>query len=166
MTKHRIIGFVVLLAILVIIGQYFLNGFHSGKRHLHVFRSPPIELLDSKEITPDNAPKVQSTETLIEQRSDDISLPQQAMSGLAWTVQVVTVRKQDSAKSVLKQLQNAGFDSFISPVSLPEGPLYRVLAGPFLEHQAAIDAIGIIQKKLNMTGILKSYDITIDEQLN
>ncbi|MCD8499933.1 MAG: SPOR domain-containing protein [Gammaproteobacteria bacterium] len=166
MSKHRMIGFVVLLAILVIIGQYFLNGFHSGKHHLHVFRSPPIELLDPKDMTPDNAPKVQSTETLIDQRTEDIPSPQQAITTLAWTVQVVTVRKHDSAKSVLKQLQSEGFDAFISPTSLQGAPVYRVVAGPFLEHQAAIDALAIIQKKLNMTGILKSYDMTIDEQLN
>jgi len=166
MSKHRMIGFVVLLAILVIIGQYFLNGFHSGKRHLHVFRSPPIELLDPEEITPDNAPKVQSIETLLDQGSDDVPPPQQIVSTLAWTVQVVTVRKQDSAGSVLKQLQREGFDAFISPASLQGVPVYRVIAGPFLEHQAAIDALVMIQKKLNMTGILKSYDMTINEQLN
>lgn len=167
MNKHRIIGLIVLMAVAVMIGQYCLN-YSKGNRHaFQTRRSLPIAPLDKNMTAPDNAPRVQSTETLIEEHFDT-SIENVAVVP-AWIVQVAILSSETSAQRLTQQLKELGLDAFLSPMQLQGKAVYRVAAGPFTQQTLALSALSAIQEKLKVTGILKPYTIgepkEIDTQL-
>lgn len=157
MNKHRIIGLIVLLAIAVLLGQYLLNYYQGRTSHLQVYRSPPLAPLNAKMTSPDNAPKIQTTEVLLEKHFD--SVPENVPAVPAWIVQVAILSNDASAQALLSQLKNLGLDAFILPTSLQGKSVYRIVAGPFTQQVLAVNALTTIQEHLKVTGILKQYTV-------
>ena len=154
MNKHRIVGLVVLIALVVIAVQFFLS-YQKTNYHLQTHRSPPVAPLSAKQTTPENAPVVKSTEALMEKHFD--SVPDSVSATPAWIVQIASLTNEAAAQKLLSQLKAAGFDAFIFTLSVQDKPTFRVCAGPFTDQSLAITALSSIQENLKMTGILKQY---------
>lgn len=154
MNKHRIVGLIVLIALSVIIVQ-FLLGYQKGPHHLQEYRSPPVAPLAEKMTTSENAPAIQSTETLLEENFN--TAPDVVPAVAAWVVQIASLTNENSAQNLLKKTKEAGYDAFILSLSVEGTPTYRVCAGPFTDQSLAINALSTIQESLKITGILKQY---------
>lgn len=154
MNKHRIVGIIVLVALAVIVGQFVLN-YQTANHHLQAYRSPPVKPLTASMMAPENAPKVQSTETLMEEQFD--ATPDIVPAVPAWVVQIASLTNEAAAQKLLAQLKGLGFDAFIFNLSVQGTPTFRVCAGPFTDQSQAITALSTIQGRLKITGILKQY---------
>lgn len=153
MNKHRIVGLIVLIALSIIFVQFFIS--YQKAYPLKMHHSPPVAPLENKETSPENAPKVQSAETLMEDHFD--TAPDVVPATPAWVVQVASLTNKASAQKLLDQLKALGADAFILELSSQDSPTFRICAGPFTDRSLAINAIGTIQESLKMTGILKQY---------
>ena len=154
MNKHRIVGIIVLIALAVIGGQFFLS-YQKANHHLQAYRSPPVAPLAAKMTTPENAPNVQSAESLMEEHFD--ATPDVVPAVPAWVVQIASLTNEAAAQKLLAQLKGLGLDAFILTLSVQGTPTFRVCAGPFTDQPLAITALSTIQQSLKMTGILKQY---------
>ncbi len=154
MNKHRIVGFIVLVALVVISVQFFLT-YQRAKHPLQAYRSPPIAPLTANLTTPNNAPSVQSAETIMEKDFD--GAPDIAPAVPAWIVQVASLSNESAAQILLAQLKALGFDAYIFPFTLQDKQSFRVCVGPFTEQSLAVSALSTVQEKLKITGILKQY---------
>ncbi|MES2204310.1 MAG: SPOR domain-containing protein [Pseudomonadota bacterium] len=153
MNKHRIVGLIVLIALAVIAAQFFIS--YQKTYPLQTHRSPPVAPLEEKSMSPENAPKVQSTETLMEEHFD--AVPDRVVATPAWVVQIASLTNQSKAQALLDQLKSLGFDAFIFNLSGQGTSTFRICAGPFTDRSLAITALSQIQERLKMTGILKQY---------
>ena len=153
MNKHRIVGLLVLLALAVIFVQFFLS--YEKANHHQGYRSPPVAPLQEKMTTPENAPAVQSAETIIEEHFD--AAPDVVPATPAWIVQIASLTNETAAQTLLTKLKSLGFDAFILSLSVQGKPTFRVCAGPFTDQSLAINALSTIQESLKITGILKQY---------
>lgn len=157
MNKHRIIGLIVLLAVIVMGVQFLLSYQKIGGLHtrLQAYRSPPVPPLQPEMTSPEHAPAIQSADALMQERFDTTADPVPAVP--AWIVQVASLSTETSAQILLAQLQKLGLDAFIYASSSQGQPSYRVCAGPFTQQQVAVAALSTIAKSLKITGILKQY---------
>lgn len=154
MNKHRIVGLIVLIALVVLGGQFFFS-YQTTSHPLQAYRSPPVAPLPEKMTTPESAPSVQSAETLMEEHFN--AAPDVVPAVPAWVVQIASLTNKAAAQTLLAQLKALGFDAFIFTLSIQSKPTFRVCAGPFTQQSLAITALGTIQESLKMTGILKQY---------
>lgn len=154
MNKNRVVGLVVLIALAVIFVQFFL-GYQKTNRPLQAYRSPPVAPLQEKMRATENAPSVQSAETLMEEHFD--AAPDIVPATPAWVVQIASLTNQVAAETLLSKLKSLGYDAFIVTLSVQDKPAYRVSVGPFTDQSLALDALSDIQESLKMTGILKQY---------
>jgi DedD protein len=154
MNKHRIVGFIVLSALVVIGVQFFLT-YQKTNHSLQAYRSPPIAPLSAKLTSPNNAPSIQSAEAVMERNFDNA--PDVVPAVPAWIVQIASLSNESAAQTLLTQLKSLGFDAFIFPFTLQDKQSFRVCAGPFTEQSLAITALSTIQERLKITGILKQY---------
>ncbi len=162
MSKHRIIGLIVLIALAIMTGQFCLNYYQSSRHHLQTYRSAPVAPLNQSKLNADNAPKVETTRSLIESNLDVI--PETVPAVSAWIVQMAILSNQVSAQKLLQQLKALGFEAFIATCTLQGKSAYRVALGPFTQQQLALDALMTAQEKLKMTGILKQYTIGSEDE--
>lgn len=164
MNKHRIVGLLVLIALAVMMVQFFLS-YQKANHYSQVYRSPPVAPLKEKLITPENAPTVQSTETLMEENFE--TTPDIMPPTPAWIVQIASLTNAAAAQTLLAKLKATGYDAFILTLSAQGTPTFRICAGPFTDQSLAITALSTIQESLKMTGILKQYipgDVKVDSQ--
>ncbi len=153
MNKHRIVGLIVLIALAIISVQFFIS--YQKTYPLQTHRSPPVAPLEEKSISPENAPKVQSVDTLMEEHFDET--PDVISTTPAWVVQIASLTNDATAQKLPDQLKALGFDAFILNLSVQGTPTFRICAGPFTDRSLAITALSTIQESLKMTGILKQY---------
>ena len=76
---------------------------------------------------------------------------------IAWTLQVVSVGKQDKAEELMQQLLNMGFKAYFKAVSHGDETLYRVYVGPKFERDKMRDAKQVIDKKFRVNSIVARY---------
>lgn len=157
MNKHRIIGFIVLLA-LVMMGIQFLLSYQkmsSLHSHLQAYRAPPEPPLSAEMTSARHAPTIQSTDVLVQEHFGMTADPIPAVP--AWIVQVASLSNEASAEALLARLKEVEQDAFIYPLLLQGQQTYRVCVGPFTQQQVAVEALSAVAKSLKITGILKQY---------
>lgn len=170
--KNRLIGLIVLIAFAVIFGQFCLNYYKDTHYHVSVYRSPPLSPLTNDELSSDNAPKIETRDSLLEQaikhdKNENIALlpaleekyDKEGSFASAWIVQVAILSNQNSADLLLRQLKEHELDAFVESFMLNEKIMYKVALGPFVKQELAINALTSLQESLKMTGILKQYSV-------
>ncbi|MCZ6830019.1 MAG: SPOR domain-containing protein [Gammaproteobacteria bacterium] len=76
---------------------------------------------------------------------------------IAWTLQVVSVSKQDKAEVLMRQLLDMGYKAYFKAVSHGDGTLYQVYVGPKFERDKMQDAKPVIDKKFRVNSIVVRY---------
>jgi DedD protein len=76
---------------------------------------------------------------------------------IAWTLQVVSVSKQDKAEELMQELVDMGYKAYFKAVTHGDGTLYRVYVGPKFERDKMQDAKLAIDKKFRVNSIVARY---------
>ncbi|WP_163371558.1 SPOR domain-containing protein [Endozoicomonas acroporae] len=168
--KQRLIGAVVLLALLIILAPALFRG---GETHPLVtsrpspaapgLESPPVPaFVDQLDIPPDVVEVVpSSTETVLESESDRT----EKATGVdesghlkAWSLQLATFADKNNARNLEKQLKTKGYSAFQKKISTETGKVfYRVYIGPEVRPDELQQLKVTIKKELGLEGILVRY---------
>lgn len=76
---------------------------------------------------------------------------------IAWTLQLVSVRKQDKAEALMQELLELGYKSYFKAVTHGDGTLYRVYVGPKFERAKLDEAKKVLDKKFRVNSIVTRY---------
>lgn len=142
--KQRLLGAVILAAILVILVPEWLDGAGHKSRH-----SPDISLRDKpvfqpmQQIMPKavKPPTATATETHVRKRS----------AIKAWTLQVGSFDDQGNAYVLRDKLQAEGFPAYVDSIKTPKKTSYRVRIGPELDRLRLVE----LKKKVFETNKLE-----------
>lgn len=147
MNKHRIIGLLVIIAIIVISAEFLLN-----------YRQPEI-------VTPSILPPPASVEAVqhlpvaqpvVDSAAEDKKLVAVRLEQ-AWVVQVASYKDMITADALVEHLQAKAFDAFAYPIDV-EGKLYiRVSVGPVATHQDAERLKADLLEKMKLAGFITPY---------
>ncbi len=74
-----------------------------------------------------------------------------------WVVQLGSFAQEDNARELDKRLREAGFASFVEPVSQSGKTVYRVRVGPEVKRSEAEKTLGRIEDQFELKGIVVSY---------
>lgn len=186
MNKHRVVGFIVIVALIVIATEFLLNYRLQTKVATVELVQPPmpelVENTDSVEVE-DIQPAIQlSTEadqaaeatsgssTDVGEQSISASIHQpksnSATPGVhAWVVQLASYADQENADKLVGRLRKNGFDAFSYSAVLNGKNYFRVNAGPVATTEAAKELMVNLEKKVKLKGYLVKYS-PVDELKN
>ena len=76
----------------------------------------------------------------------------------SWVIQVGSFSSQDKAAEIVDQLVAEQMRAYYREIPGDQGPLYRVLVGPYLNNDEADKDGLIIDQKLNLSSILMTFE--------
>jgi DedD protein len=76
---------------------------------------------------------------------------------IAWTLQVVSVGKQEKAEDLVQQLLDMRYKAYFKAISHGEGTLYRVYVGPKFDRGKVEAAKLVVDKKFRVNSIVTRY---------
>ena len=162
--KYRIIGSLVLLALAVIILPFFLDGAGYQETQkippLHTEPEPEpaafieVETVDVSDpdlvsITAPETTAPVTPATTDNQLLGTDGLPQ------GWLVQLASFKNQQNAKQLQSKLQATGIKAYLQP----KGEVFRVLAGPVLTKEHALQLKAELLEKFKLSGIVVLYEM-------
>lgn len=113
--------------------------------------SPVIENLDKQD-----ADTVEPEKSGSETDSVDIELP--STVGLsAWVVQLGSFSSKENAESLNTKLKNAGYRSFVEPLTINDDTVFRVRVGPELKREDAETIKDRLNQAMELKGIVVEY---------
>ncbi len=168
--KQRLIGAVVLLALLIILAPALFTG---GETHHLVSSSssserpqleaPPVPaFVEQLGVTPDVVEVVSSSaEVVLEPEGDGAEKP----TGVddkghlkAWSLQLATFADKTNARNLEKQLKGKGYSAYQKKISTEKGKvLYRVYIGPEVRTDELQQLKVTIKKEMGLEGILVRF---------
>ena len=167
--KQRLIGAVVLLALLIILAPALFRG---GETHPLVtsrsspeapqLDSPPVPaFVDHLDVPQDIVEVVSSSEVILEPESDRA----ERATGVdekghlkAWSLQLATFADKNNARNLEKQLKSKGYSAFQKTVSTEKGKMfYRVYIGPEVRPDELQKLKVTIKKEMGLEGILVRF---------
>ena len=168
--KQRLIGAVVLLALLIILAPALFRG---GETHPLVtsrsspeapqLDSPPVPaFVDQLDIPQDVVEVVSSSsEIILEPESDSA----EQTTGVdekghlkAWSLQLATFADKNNARNLEKQLKSKGYSAFQKTISTEKGKIfYRVYIGPEVRPDELQQLKVTIKKEMGLDGIVVRY---------
>ena len=92
----------------------------------------------------------------VQERAQVNALDEQGIP-IAWTLQLVSVSKQDKAEVLMQELLDMGYKAYFKAVSHGDGTLYRVYVGPKFERAKLDDAKRVLDKKFQVSSIVTRY---------
>jgi len=146
--RKRIIGAIVLAAILVILVPEWLDGAGHKSRY-----SQDVEIPDKPEFKP-IAGYMESpdSESTINKR-----IKSEESSVHAWALQLGSFSKEANAEAMRDKLRAKGYASYVDVLKKPNRTTYRVRIGPELDKQQ-LEKIKIeLSKKEKMKGMLVQH---------
>ncbi|WP_257264150.1 SPOR domain-containing protein [Endozoicomonas sp. ONNA2] len=168
--KQRLIGAVVLLALLIILAPALFRG---GETHpLVTSRSvpetprlepPPVPaFVDQLDIPRDVVEVVSSsTEIVLEPesvRTDKTTGVDEKGHLKAWSLQLATFADKNNARSLEKQLKGKGYSAFQKKIATEKGKIfYRVYIGPEVRPDELQQLKVTIKKEMGLEGIIVRY---------
>jgi len=124
--KQRLLGAVILAALLVIIVPEWLDG--AGHRARY---SQNIEMRDKpvfksmQEIMPEASTKVTKSDSKVSRKHSSIQ---------AWALQVGSFNEEANALTLKDKLMAKRFPAYVDPLKTPKKTVYRVRIGPELDR--------------------------------
>lgn len=180
MSKHRLIGIIVLAAVVIITIQLLPNHQQSSQYSAAVTQTVPTEpnLSTSQERTELNI--VSSTngaegeEQAIDQYLDDEAPLSEVKESLptketkenpskqyshAWVVQLGSYSDTKYANILASKLKNSGYDAFTYKTVVNDLQVVRVYVGPVTSRQEADQLINQLNNAVDIKGIVTRYEV-------
>ena len=179
--KHRIVGAIVLVALVVIFVPMLLNENEPPPELKGVREMPPRGATETKVIVtpvaseeakprqnPEAVTKTETTSTITEgapkqeTKTAPAEKPAKAPAAAdkitqAWVVQVGTFSNTDNANHLRDKLKSRGHTVHVETVTLAGKKALRLRVGPFRDKEQAAKAQAQIRKELHVQGVVQSY---------
>ncbi|MFM2482734.1 SPOR domain-containing protein [Celerinatantimonas sp. YJH-8] len=167
--KHRIIGTIVVVALLVII----LPDLFDGKKEpvKEQFNSIPFapEPADEKPLMIDlsqssaapaapAAPVASTNSTAVTQPDVKPSSPVSSFSDSAWIIQLATLKSSEGTNQLIDKLQKAGFQAHSYPRIPVDGELNRIFIGPEVSKDSLEKQLNQLQKLTGLKGLIRRFE--------
>ena len=179
--KHRIVGAIILVALVVIFVPMLLNENEPPAEFKGVGEMPPRGATETKVIvTPvaseavkprqnseaatkteaasaitESAPKLETKTAPVEKPAKDPAAADKITQ--AWVVQVGTFSNTDNANHLRDKLKSRGHTVHTESVTLAGKKALRLRVGPFRDKEQAVKAQAQIRKELHVQGVVQSY---------
>lgn len=169
-SKQRIIGAFVLFALALIFFPLLFDL--SGDMPLDTSAKIPA----MPEIEPEVVPEPEPVEEVIApepeetffqpaveptpEESRDPAPPALNKEGVpdAWVIQVGSFSERTKAESLSNRLKQDGHKSYVEPVKLSQGQMYRVFIGPNILKKDALDVQQRVEEKYRVQTILRKIE--------
>lgn len=146
--RKRIIGAIVLAAILVILVPEWLDGAGHNSRY-----NTNVEIPDK----PEFKPIASYMETTDSEATINKRIKSEESSVHAWALQLGSFSKEANAEAMRDKLRAKGYASYVDVLKKPNRTSYRVRIGPELDKQH-LEKIKIeLSKKEKMKGMLVQH---------
>ena len=179
--KHRIVGAIVLVALVVIFVPMLLNEKEPPPELKGARVTPPSGATETRVIvapvaietpklapTPETVMKTETAPAVIssvpkpETKSAPVEKPAKAPAVAdkitqGWVVQVGTFSNAGNASHLRDKLKSHGHAVLTESVSLSGKKAQRLRVGPFRDKEQAIKAQAQIRKELHVQGVVQSY---------
>lgn len=161
--KQRLIGAIVLMALMVIFLPMFFNGGNAEQIDILIEmpEKPPIPEFDvSKPATPSElkakeesqSPKEEMIlEELKDKKVDAEGLP------VSWTLQVASFKERENAEKLRDKLRDGGYKAYIKYRLDVEPRMIRVFVGPVLDRKTVDKFKTSISKQYKLDGVVVRY---------
>jgi DedD protein len=179
--KHRIVGAIVLVALVVIFVPMLLNENEPPPELKSVREMPPRVVTETKvivtpvadeaakpgqnpeavtktETTPaiaESAPKPETKTAPVEKPAKAPVVADKITQG--WVVQVGTFSSAENANHLRDKLKSHGHTVHMESVMLAGKKAQRLRVGPFSNKELAVKAQAQIRKELHVQGVVQSY---------
>jgi DedD protein len=113
----------------------------------------PIDIEDNTELAVANPPSnsaVVSNSTTVETKK--------ALTETAWTIQLGAFQNKENINSLLKKLNNAGFQVHTIPHEVVDGQLTRVFVGPDISKKKLEEQLPRLKRLTNLNGKLVPFN--------
>ncbi len=179
--KHRIVGAIVLVALVVIFVPMLLNENEPPPELKGVREMPPRGATETKVIVtpvageevkprqnPEAVTKTETTSATVEStpkpetKTAPVEKPVKVPAATdkitqAWVVQVGTFSSADNASHLRDKLKSRGHTVHTESVTLAGKKALRLRVGPFRDKEQAVKAQAQIRKELRVQGVVQSY---------
>jgi len=179
--KHRIVGAIVLVALVVIFVPMLLNENEPPPELKGVREMPPRVVTETKVIVtpvadeaakprqnPEAVTKTETTSAITENvpRPETKTAPMEKPAKApavadkitqGWVVQVGTFSSTDNANHLRDKLKSHGHTVHTESVTLAGKKALRLRVGPFSNKELAVKAQAQIRKELRVQGVVQSY---------
>lgn len=161
--KQRLIGAIVLVALMVIFLPMFFNGgdVEPVDILIEMPEKPPIPEFDiSKPIKPSELKAKEepqpsgideTLEALKDKKTDADGLP------VSWALQVASFKERENAEKLRDRLREGGFKAYIKYRLDVEPKMVRVFVGPVLEREEVDKLKADINKQYKLEGVVVRY---------
>jgi DedD protein len=178
--KHRIVGAIILVALVVIFVPMLLNENEPPPEFKGVREMPPRGATETKVVVapvadeatkprqnPEAATKTETPPAIAEiaPRPETKTAPVEKPAKVpaadkitqAWVVQVGTFSNTDNANHLRDKLKSRGHTVHTETVTLAGKKALRLRVGPFSDREQAVKAQAQIRKELRVQGVVQSY---------
>jgi DedD protein len=179
--KHRIVGAIILVALVVIFVPMLLNENEPPPEYKGAREMPSRGAIETKVIvapvageeakprqTPETAAKTETVPVATENgpkpepKTASVEKPAKAPAVTekitqGWVVQVGTFSSADNANHLRDKLKSHGHAVLTESVSLSGKKAQRLRVGPFSDKEQAVKAQALIRKQLHVQGVVQSY---------
>lgn len=76
----------------------------------------------------------------------------------AWIIQVGSFSEHEKADNFSNRLKKDGYKSYVEPVKLSQGKMYRVFIGPNIFKKDALDAQQKVEEKYRVQTLLRKFE--------
>jgi len=157
-SKHRLIGSLVLLAVLAV---FLPLLFHHPHPELQAQVSSSIPTPPAmQDIKLQLAKTAKASKKLTSKKpSGEISKISATLlkTPKAWTLQVATFSNQKNAQHLLQTLRNKGFDAYTKAVKLNNKTYTKVYVGPQIDQGRLKDLQRKLKKQYRLNGVIAKY---------
>ena len=80
-----------------------------------------------------------------------------AVGQMNWVVQIGSFSKKENAEKLNLKAKNAGFRSFVNPITQNNKIMHQVCLGPEYDEADAKNLLKEIKNKMKLDGIVKKY---------
>lgn len=116
---------------------------------------PAAEQVAAIKVTPANVEK--PIEQELQQDTTEVEAPSQFASN-AWVLRLGTFRNKPNVDALLSKLEEAGVTTFVKPVEVQAGTLYRVFVGPDLDKSKLEAAQKTLKELTGLDGKITKFE--------
>ncbi|MBX9704904.1 MAG: SPOR domain-containing protein [Gammaproteobacteria bacterium] len=144
--KQRVIGAIILVALIVIFVPMLLNNNTSLNQPLNALTARPA------------APTAQFPQPSDFAEKSDAVANVTSAPAQAWAVQVGSFTQRSRAEMLMKQLRARGFTSYVVQAKTDKGVASKVYVGPEVKKEQAQDLLQQIKTTMGLKGQLVPFD--------
>lgn len=165
--KHRLIGTVVLIALLVIILPDLFDGQKDPvKEQFNTIpfapepagEKPLVINLDDNGKTPAQRTIAQSAQPQPSKATTDDDPQTSEFSDAAWVIQLATLKSASGTNALIQKLRDAGFQAHSYPRTPKDGELNRIFVGPDVSKSALEAKLSELKKLTGLKGLVRHFE--------